>query len=77
MAVYIFFYCEFLMSTHTSSINFYALVPCRYYLKESRGSRRWLIFLEGQFSQKNILISVQFLFYGNLAKIQLKNDEQM
>lgn len=26
------------------------LVSSRYYLKESRGSRRWLIFLEGQYS---------------------------
>lgn len=65
------------MSTHTSSINFYSLVRCRYYLKESRGSRRWLIFLEGQFSQKNVIISVQFLFYGNLAKMQLKNEDSM
>lgn len=24
-------------------------LPCSYYLKESKGSRRWLLFLEGRF----------------------------
>lgn len=34
---------------------------CRYYIKESRGSRRWLLFLEGEYI-KHIYIKILLLF---------------
>lgn len=40
-------------SSPTTCANLASTCSRRYYLKESRGSRRWLIFLEGQCYKKN------------------------
>lgn len=47
--IWIIFIFLLYLPCYNKLIPYMVFCSCRYYLKESRGSRRWLIFLEGQY----------------------------